>query len=194
MKGFDRFRTTEYEEGADVVLAALEQAGFAVTYVRGHEISARLPKTAEELDAFDVVVLSDIGSNSFLIPDETFLRSERSPNKLTVLGDRVGGGGGTLARWPSVLGFDRVVAKPGATVVARAGEDPLLVVGGYGGSRVAAFTSDLAPPLGPAGVRGVGALCEPLDVDTVLGGPGRERFADGHAGVRRRPRLRRPLS
>lgn len=149
MKGFDRFRTTGYEEGADVVLAALEPAGFAVTYVRGHEISARLPKTAEELDAFDVVVLSDIGSNSFLIPDETFLRSERSPNKLTVLGDHVGGGGGTLARWPSVLGFDRVVAKPGATVVARAGEDPLLVVGGYGGGRVAAFTADLAPHWAP---------------------------------------------
>ena len=38
------------------------------------------------------------------------------------------------------------------------------------------------------------ALCQPLDVDTVLGGPGRERLADDHAGVRRRPRLRRPLS
>jgi uncharacterized membrane protein len=208
MKGFDQFHTTEYEEGAGVFLAALEQAGFAVTYVRGHEISARFPKTAEELDAFDVVVLSDIGSNSFLLPDETFLRSERSPNKMSVLGDYVGGGGdlvmtggylsftgvdgkarygmspladvlpvtmlphddrversdgfgaafdvpdhpvlgGTPAQWPPLLGFNRVVAKPDATVVARSGEDPLLVVGEYGGGRVVAFTSDLAPHWAP---------------------------------------------
>jgi uncharacterized membrane protein len=57
--------------------------------------------------------------------------------------------GGTPARWPSLLGFNRVVAKPDATVVARAGEDPLLVVGKYGGGRVVAFTSDLAPHRAP---------------------------------------------
>ncbi|MCW0216441.1 MAG: glutamine amidotransferase [Pseudonocardia sp.] len=208
MKGFDQFHSTEYEEGAGVFLAALDRAGFAVTYVRGHEISARFPSTADELDEFDVVVLSDIGSNSFLLPDETFLRSERSPNKLTVLGDYVGRGGGlvmiggylsftgidgkarygmspladvlpvgmlphddriersegvdpevvepghavlggTPAQWPTLLGYNRVTAKPDATVVARTGEDPLLVVGGYGAGRTVAFTSDLAPHWAP---------------------------------------------
>jgi uncharacterized membrane protein len=118
LKGFDQFHTTEYEEGAGVFLAALEQAGFAVTYVRGHEISARFPKTAEELDAFDVVVLSDIGSNSFLLPDETFLRSERSPNKMSVLGDYVGGGG-DLVMTGGYLSFTGVDGK------ARYGMSPL---------------------------------------------------------------------
>jgi uncharacterized membrane protein len=208
IKGFDQFHTTEYEEGAREFLAALDRSGFAVTYIRAHEISARFPKTAEALDAFDVVVLSDIGSNSFQLPDETFLRSERSPNKLAVLADwtRGGGGlvmiggymsfagidgrarfgmsplapvlpvtmldhddrieasegvkaefdepnhpvlGGTPAEWPLLLGYNRVIAKSDATVVAHTGEDPLLVVGEAGGGRSVAFTSDLAPHWAP---------------------------------------------
>lgn len=208
LKGFDHFHTTEYEEGAGEFLAALGRSGYAVTYVRAHEISARFPKTAEELDAFDVVVLSDIGSNSFLIPDETFLRSERSTNKLAVLADwtRGGGGlvmiggymsftgidgrarfgmsplapvlpvmmldhddrieacegvkaefdlpdhpalGGTPSEWPLLLGYNRVVAKPDATVVAHTGDDPLLVVGEAGAGRTVAFASDLAPHWAP---------------------------------------------
>jgi len=209
LKGFDQFHTTEYEEGAGEFLDALDRAGCAVTYVRAHEVSARFPRTAEELDAFDVVVLSDIGSNSFLIPDETFLRSERSANKLAVLADwtRGGGGlvmiggymsftgidgrarygmsplapvlpvelldhddrieacegikaefdhpehpvlGGTPPEWPLLLGYNRVRAKQGATVVARAGSgDPLLVVGPVGGGRSVAFASDLAPHWAP---------------------------------------------
>lgn len=36
LKGFDQFHTTEYEEGAGVFLAALEDAGYKVTYIRAH--------------------------------------------------------------------------------------------------------------------------------------------------------------
>jgi len=208
MKGFDQFHSTEYEEGAGDFLAALDRTGHQVTYVRGHEVSARFPRTAQELADYDVVVLSDIGSNTFLLPDETFLRSERSPNRLALLRDwtRAGGGlvmiggylsftgidgkarfgmtpladvlpvrlldhddrveepegvkaefdapahpvlGGTPPDWPPLLGYNRVIAKPDATTVARAGEDPLLVVGPAGSGRSVAFTSDLAPHWAP---------------------------------------------
>jgi uncharacterized membrane protein len=208
MKGFDQFHSTEYEEGAGVFLGHLERAGHAVTYVRGHEVSLRFPRTAEELDAFDVVVISDIGANSFQLPDETFLRSERSPNRLELVADfvRRGGGlvmiggylsftgidgkarfgmsplaevlpvemlpyddrievsqgatvtvsdpahpvlGGTPAEWPELLGYNRLVAKPGAQTVAHVGEDPMLVVGTSGDGRSVAFASDLAPHWAP---------------------------------------------
>lgn len=208
MKGFDQFHSTEYEEGAGYFLECLADAGFDVTYIRGHEISLRFPRTAEELDAFDVVVISDIGSNSFLLPDETFLRSEKSPNRLGLVVDHVrrGGGlvmvggylsftgidgkgrfgmspladplpvtmlphddrvemsqgvdvevcepdhpvlGGAPSAWPQLLGYNRLIAKEEATVVARAGEDPILVVGEYGNGRAAAFASDLAPHWAP---------------------------------------------
>ena len=208
MKGFDQFHSTEYEEGAGVFLDCVRAAGHELTYVRGHEISALFPKTAAALDAFDVVVISDIGSNSFLLPDETFLRSEKSPNKLGLVADYVGRGGGlvmiggylsftgidgkarygmspladvlpvdlmptddrveisdglkvdvcdpahpvlggTPAEWPMLLGYNRTFPKEGSTVVARTGDDPLLVVGEYGRGRSVAFTSDLAPHWAP---------------------------------------------
>lgn len=207
-KGFDSFHTTEYEEGADAFLEGLGQSGFDVTYIRAHEISRRFPTTAADLDEFDVVVISDVGSNSFLLCDETFLRSERSVNRLTLLADYVrrGGGlvmvggymsfsgidgrarfgqsplaatlpvtmldhddrvevpeglhatviepghevlGGTPPEWPLLLGYNRVAAKPESTVVARFGEDPLLVVGQEGAGRTVAFASDLAPHWAP---------------------------------------------
>lgn len=208
MKGFDQFHSTEYEEGAGVFLGCLDEAGYDVTYVRAHEITLKFPRSAEELDEFDVVVISDIGSNSFLLPDETFLRSEASPNRLGLVADFVqrGGGlvmiggylsftgidgkgrygmsplaeplpvamlpyddriersegvqvevcepehpvlGGTPSKWPQLLGYNRLIAKPDATVVARVGEDPMLVVGEYGLGRTAAFASDLAPHWAP---------------------------------------------
>lgn len=208
LKGFDQFQTTEYEEGAGVFLTALDDSGFAVTYIRAHEISARFPKSADELAAFDVVVLSDIGSNSFLLSDETFLRSEVTANKLGVLAEWVRAGGGLVmvggymsftgidgrARygmsplapvlpvtmldhddrvevpegvvpvvdvpdhpavdgapgpWPIVLGYNRLVARPGSTVITRCGDDPLLAVGAAGSGRAVAFASDLAPHWAP---------------------------------------------
>lgn len=96
LKGFDQFHTTEYQEGAGVFLAALGDAGFALDYIRAHEVSSRFPTTRAALDRYDVVVLSDIGSNSFLLCDETFLRSERTVNRLALLSDYVADGGGLM--------------------------------------------------------------------------------------------------
>jgi uncharacterized membrane protein len=208
LKGFDQFHTTEYEEGAGAFLRALTDAGYLVDYIRAHEISLRFPTTAAALDSYDVVILSDIGANSFLLTDRTFLRSERTTNLLALIADYVRGGGGlvmvggymsfsgidgraryhasplaevlpvvmqkhddrvempeglvaefsepshpvlgdTPAQWPMLLGYNAFQAKPDATVVARHGENPLLVVGSAGDGRAVAFASDCAPHWAP---------------------------------------------
>lgn len=208
LKGFDQFHTTEYEEGAGVFLSALDGAGYDVTYIRAHEVSSRFPTNRADLDAFDVVILSDIGSNSFLLCDETFLRSERTVNRLSLLCEYVRDGGGLLmvggymsfsgidgraryqatplaavlpvtmlerddrvekpegasasfqepghpalgdtpAEWPVLLGYNQVLPKPGATVIASCDEDPLLAVQEVGQGRTAAFMSDVAPHWAP---------------------------------------------
>ncbi|MDE2463327.1 MAG: cytoplasmic protein [Alphaproteobacteria bacterium] len=208
MKGFDQFHSTEYQEGATYFMNCMADAGVDITYIRAHEITLRFPRTAEEMDQYDVVVISDIGSNSFLLPDETFLRSEKSPNRLGLIADFVKRGGGlvmiggylsftgidakgrygmspladplpvtllthddrierpegvsvdvigqghpvlgdTPSDWPQLLGYNRLIEKPEATVVARVGGDPMLVVGEYGQGRTAAFASDLAPHWAP---------------------------------------------
>ncbi len=208
VKGFDQFHTTEYEEGGQVFLDALRASGIHVTYIRAHEISQAFPTTAEDLQRFDVVVISDVGSNSFLLTDETFLRSQPTTNRLSLLAEFVKAGGGlvmvggymsftgidgrarfkmsplapvlpvtmldyddrvevpegfhatietpnhpalgsTPAEWPILLGYNRIVAKPDATVVARCGQDPILVAGEVGLGRSIAFASDIAPHWAP---------------------------------------------
>ncbi|MHB8693918.1 MAG: glutamine amidotransferase [Solirubrobacteraceae bacterium] len=96
MKGFDQFHTTEYEEGGGAFLDSLSASGIGVTYIRAHEVSGRFPTTIAELDEYDVVVLSDIGANSFLLTDDVFLRSEASVNRLSLLCDYVRRGGGLV--------------------------------------------------------------------------------------------------
>lgn len=56
---------------------------------------------------------------------------------------------GLAAEWPAVLGYNKVAAKAGANLIARVGDDPLLVAASYGKGRSVAFTSDCAPHWAP---------------------------------------------
>jgi uncharacterized membrane protein len=55
---------------------------------------------------------------------------------------------GIAETWPHFLGYNRVRAKGGATVVMTVDDDPFLVVGSYGRGRTAAFASDCSPHWG----------------------------------------------
>lgn len=56
---------------------------------------------------------------------------------------------GLPKRWPALLGYNRLTAKTEATVVAKAGSDPLIVAGDYGNGRSVAFASDCGPHWAP---------------------------------------------
>ncbi|TQN44198.1 putative membrane protein [Blastococcus colisei] len=56
--------------------------------------------------------------------------------------------------WPLLLGYNRVVAREGAHVPVRVGDDPLIALGEHGRGRAAAFTSDCSPHWAPP------AFCE----------------------------------
>jgi uncharacterized membrane protein len=58
---------------------------------------------------------------------------------------------GLPADWPALLGYNRVTARPAATVVVSVGDDPLIACGEYRAGRAAVFTSDCAPHWGPPG-------------------------------------------
>jgi uncharacterized membrane protein len=109
-KGFDAFTSVTFHTGLDPLRDALSANGIEVTHLPAHDVPARFPSTVEELDAYDVVLLSDIGANSILLHPDTWLDGKRRPNRLAVLADWVRGGGG-LAMAGGYLSFQGFEGK-----------------------------------------------------------------------------------
>jgi len=95
-KGVDAFTTTAYGTGHQWLQGALEAGGWEVEHLPNHLAPATFPTTMAELDSYDVVILSDIGSNSLLLSPDTFERSLPAPNRLALLRDWVAAGGGLI--------------------------------------------------------------------------------------------------
>jgi uncharacterized membrane protein len=96
VKGFDTFTSSEYVEGAGELIDGVRAAGHELDYLPGQEVSTKFPTGVEELRAYDVVIVSDVGANSFLISRETFNHSRPEPNRLGALAEYVESGGGLL--------------------------------------------------------------------------------------------------
>lgn len=109
-KGFDSFTTTEYNEGVRWLKAALEQGGWEVTFLPNHLAAREFPLSLAALEAYDAVMLSDIGANTLLLHPDTFVRSVPLPNRLDLIRDYVAGGGG-LVMIGGYLTFQGIEAK-----------------------------------------------------------------------------------
>ena len=208
-KGFDQFATATYHTGADELLAALKDGPLDVRFMPSHEAQAQFPQSLEALQAYDAIVLSDIGANTLLLHPDTWIRSRPTPNRLRLLRDYVREGGALLmfggyysfqginggaryhktpiedvlpvsclpvddrvevpesfrpvvtgavdhpilaglgGNWPMLLGFNEVVPKPDAEILATVSTDygslPLLVAGRYGKGRTVVWTSVVGP-------------------------------------------------
>ncbi|WP_016905948.1 glutamine amidotransferase [Streptomyces xiaopingdaonensis] len=109
-KGYDAFPHTQLEIGATPLLEALGAEGHEVTHLPSHAVATDFPATLEKLDAYDVVVLSDIGANSLLLPPRVFAEGRPFPNRLKLLAEWVRRGGG-LAMAGGYLSFQGFQAK-----------------------------------------------------------------------------------
>ena len=96
VKGFDTFYTSVYETGEKFLKAALEEGGYDFTFLPNHLAMEEFPFTMEELKQYDLLVLSDIGANTLLLPGATFTRSEMMPNRCNLIRDYVLDGGALL--------------------------------------------------------------------------------------------------
>lgn len=125
IKGVDSFNTSTYVEGADRLRAAFRAGGIDVDHLPGHLTPGRFPGSADELAAYDAVILSDIGANSLLLSPDTFDRSAVAPNRLAAIERYVHGGGGLLmiGGYLSFAGIDGKARYHGTPV-----EDALPVV------------------------------------------------------------------
>lgn len=95
-KGFDQFGSVHFHTGADPLLKALKGSAFEVDYMTAHEAAEGFPFEMEGLKAYDIIILSDIGANTFLLPPDVWLRSECVPNRLRLLKEWVAEGGNLI--------------------------------------------------------------------------------------------------
>lgn len=220
-KGVDAFTLHSYVEGVAQLRTALESGGNDVVYLPGHLVPTDFPETREQLNAYDAIILSDIGANSLQLAPGVLERSIPGQDRLQELAAwvRRGGGlvmiggylsftgfqalaayretdiapvlpvdmlvgddrverpagvvptviapehpalGGAGAEWPALLGYNRTVAKEGATTLATMGDDPLVAIWEHGEGRSAVFTSDCSPHWAPP------AFCDDWDGYTAL--------------------------
>lgn len=209
-KGFDVFTFDRYEEAVEHIRAALTAGGGVdFTHIPCHRVEYDFPKSVEALQAYDIVMVSDCGANTFNLPMATFLTLQKQPNKLHMIREYVAQGGafvmiggyltfqgieakgaykGTAIeeilpvellsgddrrencqgvnvvvtdpdhpvlagladrQWPQLLGYNKLIAKDGAHVVAEVDGDPFIALGEYGAGRVCAYASDCAPHWSP---------------------------------------------
>jgi uncharacterized membrane protein len=95
-KGVDEFTVHSYAEGVTQLRAALTATGHEVVHLPGHLVPTDFPETPEALDAYDVVVLSDIGANSLQLAPGVFERSVPGFDRIATLVDWVTAGGALM--------------------------------------------------------------------------------------------------
>lgn len=95
-KGFDQFGSVTFHLGAEPLVKALAGSEFELTYMPAHEAVEKFPYEMAGLDVYDVVILSDIGANSLLLPPDVWLHSRTVPNRLKLIKAWVEKGGALL--------------------------------------------------------------------------------------------------
>jgi len=92
-KGFDQFGSVTFHLGAEPLVAALK-ARWDVRCMPAHECATAFPLTLEGLQAYDAVILSDLGANTLLLHPDVWLHGRPVANRVKLLGDYVAAGGG----------------------------------------------------------------------------------------------------
>ncbi len=95
-KGFDTFSTTHFSDGMKYLREALKDSSVDLIHMPAHVAQSEFPYRSEDLKQYDVLCLSDIGANTFLLPAEVFTQMKRLPNRLRVIQSYVEAGGGFL--------------------------------------------------------------------------------------------------
>ncbi len=61
-----------------------------------HTVQIAFPEDVAQLEQYDAIVISDIGSNTFLLQNDTFYQLRIKPNALELIKEYVNNGGGLL--------------------------------------------------------------------------------------------------
>ncbi len=108
-KGWDSFDMGKYVEHGKYFEKALVENGIDYDYIPTHKVMEEFPWTLDALKKYDAIVISDVGSNTFLISERT-MNGEKTPNRLKLIEKYVEDGGGFLM-WGGYLSFTGLFGK-----------------------------------------------------------------------------------
>ena len=117
-KGFDPFPHTKVHIGCERLLEALAAEGHHVDHMRSDDVAEKFPSTLDKLNHYDVVLLSDVGANTLLLPPVVFEQGRPFPNRLHLLREWVEQGGGLMMAggYLSFQGFQAMANYAGTAV------------------------------------------------------------------------------
>lgn len=95
-KGWDFFSSTVYETGEEFIKKAFEKSSINFTHMPSHLAAEKFPLTMQDMEQYDVVILSDLGANTLLLHPDTWLHGKSVPNRLYLLADWVRDGGALI--------------------------------------------------------------------------------------------------
>lgn len=203
-KGWDFFSSSVYETGIKSMSKVFQTAGIEFTHLPAHLSASDFPCTLKELNNYDVIILSDLGSNTLLLHPDTWLHGKPMPNRLQLIKQWVGEGGGLMMcggyysfagiygqakyyhtpieeilpvnihtfddrietpeglipeivrpdhpilkdmpkQFPPLLGFNELVLKPDADLLATIGDFPLLATRKFEKGKTMIWSSDIGP-------------------------------------------------
>lgn len=93
-KGYDCFTGTRYHESAGIMKKLFEKEGHSFTHIPCHKVASDFPTDLESLQKYDVILMSDIGSNTMLLHPDTARFCKRTVNTLKLIKEYVENGGG----------------------------------------------------------------------------------------------------
>lgn len=106
-KGTDQFSIGGYQTEIGRIREYMSE--FAeLTHIPAHRISEDFPDTCKGLEKYDVVMISDVGANTFLLHPDTFFRSQPTVNKLDLIEKyvRMGGAFGMAGGYMTFMGIE----------------------------------------------------------------------------------------
>ncbi len=109
IKGFDKITLGGYEDFSVHFRDAMDDySEINLTHIPNHLVLSDFPRTPEALNDYDVVILSDVGSNSLTLYPE-FFEVPMGPDRLESIRKYVEDGGGLLMAggWMSYQGYQR---------------------------------------------------------------------------------------
>ena len=108
-KGHNSFEMGRYLEHGTYFIESLKENGIDYDYCPTTRVAEEFPWTLEELKNYDVIAVSDVGSDTFLI-SRRCMEGEKTPNRLKLIEQYVAEGGGFMM-WGGYLSFTGLYGK-----------------------------------------------------------------------------------